>query len=164
MTTTSRLRAGPAEAVIFCGIQGSGKTTFYTQRLLATHVRISLDLLRTRHRERVLMEACLAAGQPFAVDNTNPTRAHRARYVEPARAAGFRVSCLFFDARPREAIARNEARHERERIPVAGVLGTYKRLERPSLQEGFGEIARVTIAPDGRLVVQPLEAPASRPG
>ncbi len=37
------------EAVVFCGIQGSGKTSFYRERLLATHVRISLDLLRTRH-------------------------------------------------------------------------------------------------------------------
>lgn len=39
------------QALIFCGIQASGKSTFYCQRLLNSHVRISLDLLRTRHRE-----------------------------------------------------------------------------------------------------------------
>jgi predicted kinase len=40
------------EAVIFVGIQASGKSTFYCQRFFATHMRISLDMLRTRRRER----------------------------------------------------------------------------------------------------------------
>jgi shikimate kinase len=33
------------EAVVLCGIQGSGKTTLYVARFLETHVRISRDLL-----------------------------------------------------------------------------------------------------------------------
>ncbi len=44
------------EEVIFCGIQASGKTTFYRERFFDTHVRISLDLLRTRRREQLLLE------------------------------------------------------------------------------------------------------------
>jgi predicted kinase len=44
------------EAVVFIGIQASGKTTFYQQRFFATHVRISLDLLRTRERETRAMD------------------------------------------------------------------------------------------------------------
>ena len=40
------------EAAVFCGIQGSGKTTFYRARFAATHARINLDELKTRHRER----------------------------------------------------------------------------------------------------------------
>ena len=39
------------EAVVLCGVQGSGKTTLFRDRFLATHVRVSMDLLRTRARE-----------------------------------------------------------------------------------------------------------------
>src|SRR3712207_208905 len=98
------------EAVILVGIQASGKSTFYLQRFFETHVRINMDMLKTRRRETLLLEACLLARQPFVMDNTNPLRADRARYVEAARAAGFTVSGYFFRATPREAIARNKLR------------------------------------------------------
>jgi hypothetical protein len=50
-------------------------------------VRIGLDLVRNRHRERTLIETCLALRQPFVVDGTNATRADRARYLEMAKPA-----------------------------------------------------------------------------
>ena len=77
------------------------------------------------------------------MDNTSPTVAERRRYVEPARAAGFRVVGYFFTTTPRAALARNERRRGNERIPVAGVLGTYKRQEVPRLSEGFAALYRV---------------------
>ena len=40
------------EAVILIGIQGAGKSTFYKDRFFNTHVRINLDMLKTRHREK----------------------------------------------------------------------------------------------------------------
>jgi predicted kinase len=45
------------EAVIFVGIQGTGKSTFYKERFFDTHVRINLDMLKTRHREKLLVQA-----------------------------------------------------------------------------------------------------------
>ena len=81
------------EAIVFCGIQASGKTTFYRMRFAETHVRLSMDVLKTRNRERILLDACLRARQRFVVDNTNPTRDERARYVAPALATGFAVVC-----------------------------------------------------------------------
>ena len=47
------------EAVIFVGIQASGKSRFYRERFFTTHVRINLDLLRMRRRERSLLAWCL---------------------------------------------------------------------------------------------------------
>ena len=137
-------RAG-MEAVVFCGIQASGKTTFYRERLFDTHVRISLDLLRTRRRERLLLDACLAGLQPFVVDNTNPTAAERARYVEPALAAGFHAVCYYFDTDPRAAYERNRRRPGRSAVPAAGVFGTQKRLQPPTLVEGFARVDRVEL-------------------
>ena len=51
------------EAVILIGIQASGKSSFYKERFFDTHVRINLDMLKTKHRQRVLLDACLA-GKP----------------------------------------------------------------------------------------------------
>lgn len=47
---------------------------------LDSHLRISLDVLEPA-RERVLLQACLQAKQPVAIDGTNVTRAGRARQV-----------------------------------------------------------------------------------
>jgi predicted kinase len=152
------------EAVVFCGIQASGKTTFYRERLFETHVRLSLDLLRTRHRERVLLAACLEAGQAFVVDNTNPTVVERARYIGPALAAGFRVVGYFFATDPRAAFARNQRREGRAVVPPAGLFGTQKRLQLPTLEEGFARVDRVEIVePRGFRVAPwlPAEPPTS---
>ncbi len=149
--------AWDVQAIIFCGIQGSGKTTFYGARFSATHERINLDALKTRHREREALTACLAAGRPFVVDNTNPTVAERAVYVQPALAHGFRLVAYWIEALPREAIARNALREGRERIPVPGILGAYKRLEVPSLAEGFEAVFRVRSEDGERFLVEPLE-------
>lgn len=131
------------EAVIFVGIQASGKSTFYRERFFDTHLRISLDLVRTRRRERLLMEACIEAGQRFVVDNTNPTAAERARYLGPARAAGFRTIGYFFAPDPKGSVTRNAARPRQ--VPPSGIFGTLKRLEPPSLAEGFDELHVVRV-------------------
>ena len=151
------------QAVIFCGIQASGKTTFYRERFFATHVRISLDLLRTRTREDVFVGACIQTRQPFVVDNTNVTKAAREPYIARARMAGFRVIGYFFSTDPKEAFARNRKRPGKEAIPAAGVFGTYKKLVPPAYDEGFHELYKVELG--GTAVefnVTPIEA--SPPG
>ncbi|MCL2422551.1 MAG: AAA family ATPase [Micrococcales bacterium] len=140
------------EAVIFVGIQATGKSEFYRQRFFGSHVRISLDMLRTRNRERLLLAACLESGQPFVVDNTNPSAQDRARYVSAATDAGFRVVGYYFRSSIHEAIERNRRRSGAERVPDKGVLGTYARLELPSRDEGFDELYFVAIHDDGFVV------------
>jgi predicted kinase len=73
------------QAVIFIGIQASGKSTFYHQQFALTHLRINLDMLKTRHRAQRLVETCIEVSQSFVVDNTNPTSDDRQRYIEPAK-------------------------------------------------------------------------------
>ena len=144
------------EAIVLCGVQGSGKTTLYRDRFLATHVRVSMDLLRTRHREAAFLALCLQMRQPFVVDNTNPTPADRRRYVQPAREAGFRVAGYLVEVDPDEALGRNAERSGRERIPVSGVVGTARRLLRPTVEEGFDELWHATAAPGGGWRIEPL--------
>ena len=115
-------------------------------------------MLHTRHRETVLLRACLMGLQSFVVDNTNVRAADRARYIQPALEAGFRVVGYFFQTELRAAIARNNNRCDKPAIPVKGVIGTYRRLEPPSFAEGFHELYIVKIDPEDRFFVMPLEA------
>jgi predicted kinase len=141
------------EAVIFIGIQGSGKSTFFRERFFDTHVRINLDMLRTRHREELLLAACLAAGQSFVIDNTNPLPTDRARYVERARAAGFRTVAYFFESSLRGAMARNNLRAGKQKVPAPAVAAAFKKIVRPSSDEGFDEIYNLKLTPERGFVM-----------
>jgi predicted kinase len=142
------------EAVILIGIQGAGKSTFYRERFFDTHVRISLDQLKTRHREKLLLRACLEGKQSFVVDNTNVTAADRQRYIVPAKEAGFIVTGYYLSSQLDEALARNRQRSGKRCIPDKGVAGTYKRLELPRRDEGFDRLYYVRIAEIGQFVVE----------
>lgn len=135
-----------AEAIIFVGLQGSGKTTYFRDHFAATHEHVSRDIQMTAEREAAAIEECLRFGRSFVVDDTNATRVARQHLIRQAKAAGFRVLCYFFDTPVRTAIGRNNHRKDKKPIPVPAILRTAKRLEQPSLQEGIDELR--TVAPE----------------
>lgn len=143
------------EAIILVGIPAAGKTTFYRERFFDTHVRISLDMLRTRGRERALMAACLAAQQPFAVDNTNVLAADRAAYLAAAKKAGFRTTAYYFQTDLRAAIARNGKRGNKKALPVPAVIRSFKRMQVPTKEEGFDALYNVTLNAENQFTVEP---------
>jgi predicted kinase len=147
------------EAVILIGIQASGKTSFYKERFFETHVRLNLDMLKTRHRQRLLVEACVAAKQPFVVDNTNVRREERAGYITRARDGGFYVLGFFFEPQVERALAWNQRCRGKAMVPVPGLLGTLKRLERPQLGEGFDRLYWVHVDQAGKFVVETWDPP-----
>jgi predicted kinase len=147
------------EAILLIGIQAAGKSTFYRRRFFDTHVRLSLDLFRTRYRERRMLEVCLETRMRFVVDNTNATVRERARYIVPARAAGFAIHGYFFVPDPKGCYERNKERGAA--VPAAGLFGTLKRLERPCHEEGFDMLWQVELRENGEFAVCDY-APASR--
>jgi predicted kinase len=144
------------EAIIFTGIQGSGKSTFYYQRFFHTHLRINLDMLRTRRREDILIGACLQAGQRFVVDNTNPTRESREKYITAAQTARFRLVSYYFVPDTDAAIQRNAERIGRQHVPDKAIHATMRKLEVPTFSEGFDEIFAVQIDQHGTFEVERL--------
>ena len=126
--------------VLLMGIQGSGKSTFYRKFLAEEYIRVNLDTLKTRNREKLLTESCIAEGKSYAVDNTNPTREDRQRYIPDAKAAGYRVIGYFMESKLKACIERNEQREGTAKIPSMAIAATSNRLQMPSYDEGFDEL------------------------
>lgn len=133
------------QLIIFTGVQASGKSSFYLLNLAHSHLRINLDMLKTRHRENIIFEAGLASKTKMVIDNTNPTKADRARYIQRAIDAGFEVISYYFETDLNSALERNSQRTGKANIPEVGVRATFKKLEVPSLDEGYDEMFRVKI-------------------
>jgi len=142
------------EMILLIGIQATDKSAFYRERFSDTHIRLNLDMLKIRHREKLLLEACLYAKQPFVVDNTNVTREGRKQYIEAARGHQFSVCGYYFRSVISEALPRNDLRVGKARVPVAGVLGTAKRLELPAMEEGFDTLHYVQLIREGGFIVE----------
>jgi predicted kinase len=141
-------------AIILIGIPASGKSNFCKDRLYDTHVRINLDMLKTRNREKLLLQACIAAKQPFAVDNTNASPAERERFITPAREAGFKVIGYYFSSKVQDALERNRQREGKARIHDNGIHGTVSRLKLPNKAEGFDELWYVRMDGIGGFIIE----------
>lgn len=136
------------EAVVFIGIQGSGKTSFFKERFLSTHVHISLDSLKTRNREQRRLNECLKTLQPFVIDNTNPTRDERLIYISAAKPLRFAVLGYYFQSKVADCLLRNSERSEAERVPDVAIFSTAKKLELPTWAEGFDRLFYVRLEDD----------------
>ncbi|WP_338766506.1 AAA family ATPase [Bernardetia sp. ABR2-2B] len=128
------------EAILFIGLQGSGKSTFYKKEYFNSHLRISLDLLNTRNKEAKLLDFCLEFQQRLVIDNTNPTKKERAKYIQKLKKRGFKIIGIYFDTTLQTALERNDLRKGKAKIAKVGVLSTYKKMELPTYEEGFDEI------------------------
>lgn len=137
------------ECVIFIGIQASGKSTFYKEKFFKTHMRINLDMLRTRHRENVFLEASISTSLPFVVDNTNPTMDVRKKYIELGKKHRYKIVGYYFEPNYDLSYERNEQRQGKEKIPEVAIKSTLKMLQIPYYDEGFDELYLVRSLNEG---------------
>ena len=110
-------------------------------------------MLRSRDRETLLIAACLAAEQPFVIDNTNVLAADREAYIAMAKASGFRVVGYYFRTEVRAGIARNKKRTDKKVLAVPAILRSHKILEPPAPAEGFDALNVVKLGPDNQFTV-----------
>ena len=144
------------EGIIFIGIQASGKSSFYKENFFNSHVRISLDLLNTRNKENQLLEKCLELQQSVVIDNTNPTKLDRKKYIDKLKSKKYKIIGYYFQSKIVESIKRNEDREEKNRIPEIGIRSTYSKLELPKKLEGFDELYYVEIK-DEKFKIEPWQ-------
>ena len=145
------------ELVLFVGLQGSGKSSFYRARFATTHEWVSKDRFPNNRnparRQRQLIEEALSAGRSVVVDNTNPTVQERAELIALARSLGASVVGYYFESRVADCLERNRQREGKARVPDLALYATRKRLCRPSPAEGFDRLSYVRLLGEGRFEV-----------
>src|SRR5262249_14106357 len=104
------------ELVIFVGLPGSGKSTYYFANFAASHAHVSKDLMKGARKldqaQNAMIEIALASGKSVVVDNTSPSAAIRAPLIAQGRRHGARVIAYYFDCSVKTALLRNQQREE----------------------------------------------------
>lgn len=135
------------KAILFVGIPGSGKSSFYKKMFSDTHLHISLDKMRTRSREGKFFDLCLKTRQQFVIDNTNVARSHRQRYLPKINPQEWDIECYYFSSPVKDSIKRNKARERT--VPTVAIKSMLKALEVPDISEGFDRLYYVTLTDKG---------------
>ena len=136
------------EIIIMTGIQGSGKSTFCAAKY-PDYTRINLDTLRTRKKEKDALRLAISRKENIIIDNTNPTKADRVKYIEAGKASQYKITGCFMESEPEDCIERNNSRTGKERVPVFVITNTWEKLEIPGYEEGFDELFFVKITAAG---------------
>jgi predicted kinase len=137
--------------VVLVGLPGSGKTTWAARQsfsvLSSDAVRLLIaddPAIQTIHRRvfatlRHLARQRLELRRPVTcIDATSLTRWERRPWVRLAEDADCEAEAIFFDT-PLEVCLDRNIRRERV-VPAAAVREMARRLEPPSIEEGFARV------------------------
>ena len=136
------------ELIIFIGIPATGKSSYYKKYFYDSHIRINLDMLKTRHREALLIKACFDAKQALVVDNNNLTKELRKVYIDIAKGNKCSVKGYYFKSSIKSSLQFNETR-ENGKVPEVAICSAHKKLELPKIEEGFDELYYVSHDKEG---------------
>lgn len=137
-----------ATMAIMVGIQASGKSSFCKTNL-QEYIRINLDELNTRNKERIAIMEAIQSGVDIVIDNTNPTVTDREKYISIAKKHRYEVVGYFMQSKLQECIDRNEQREGKACVPRKAIACTSNKLEIPDYSEGFDKLYFVSIFDDG---------------
>jgi len=134
-------------AIIFIGIPASGKSTFYERKFSDEYSRINLDTLKTRNKEKIWLEEFMGAGKNIVIDNCNPEKLDRQRYIPALKALDYEIHCYYFKSWVERCSERNQQREGKAQVPKVAIISHKQKLENPSFDEGFDRIFFVEIVP-----------------
>ena len=139
------------KVIIFIGLQGSGKTYYYNHYLAENYKHINLDELHTRNKEWRKIESYVESWTDFVIDNTNPQKSDRERYIPYLKESGYYIIGYFFESKIQDCIRRNEQREGKAKVPIKAIAATSNKLEMPDKNEGFDEIHYIARNGDGSM-------------
>jgi predicted kinase len=86
----------------------------------------------------MLLATCLALGRKVVIDDTNVVKKTRRKFIELAKAYGYKVRGVFFDIPLEDALQRNADRTNP--LDERAVRGKFDVFERPTIDEGFDKL------------------------
>jgi hypothetical protein len=81
------------------------------------------------------------------------TKKIREKYIFFSKNIGIPIKGYYFKTNLERSLKWNNNRSGKEKIPEIGILGMHKKLEIPSIEEGFDELFYVDII-DGKYIVK----------
>jgi predicted kinase len=137
--------------ILFVGLPGSGKSSFYRSNFADSHEHISKDLMpnvsNRDRRQQQAIEQALSSGKSVVVDNTSPRPEDRAPLIALGHRFQAQVIGYYFDCPVKECVARNHQRQDKARVPDVAIYVAAKRMKKPEYAEGFDEIYSVQLIP-----------------
>jgi len=123
--------------VVFVGMPGSGKTTYY-QKNLNDYVHINQDILKTKAKVLKKIKETMEKGKSLVVDATNPGQNKREEYYKLAEQYGYNIIVIYF---VRDGRGWNKLREK----PVPGVAygSYYKYLVEPRVENTPGDLYQI---------------------
>ncbi|XP_067144815.1 uncharacterized protein F21D5.5 [Centruroides vittatus] len=143
------------ELLILVGFPAAGKSHFAGKYLLPKgYVHINRDTLGSWKKCIHECETSVQKGLNVVIDNTNPDKESRKRYIDIALKYKKPCRCFLFHCSLEQAKHNNMFRlitsKDKSHVGVNDmVLNSYNlKYERPELSEGFNQIVRVNFKPD----------------
>ena len=140
--------------IVFVGYPASGKSSFYRKYLeLRGYDYINRDTLGSWQKCISVCNDILKAGRHVAIDNTNPDKESRKRYIDLAKKYSIPVRCFQFMTSLEHSKHNNRFRElilgEKLKTVINDVAFNYykARFEQPTLDEGFSEIVQIQFIP-----------------
>jgi bifunctional polynucleotide phosphatase/kinase len=152
------LRSSTNHLVVMVGSPASGKS-YYSQELETKgFVRINKDTMKTDKAIETAFNNGIKEGQNIVIDNTNPTKEARAKWITAAKKASYHVTIVWMNFpisvveyldNYRIAKYKNQDYH----VPIVAMRVYYKKLEEPTQQECDTLLEINTINADDMLSV-----------
>ena len=145
----------PQELVIFVGYPASGKSTFFQEHMeVKGYCHVNRDSLGSWQKCVAKCTEYLTSGKNVVVDNTNPDRDSRSRYIQVGKGLKIPVRCFHFvvseahakhNNRFRELTRKEGDKHSKISDMVFNIFKS-KYVE-PKLDEGFSDIVKIDFTP-----------------
>jgi bifunctional polynucleotide phosphatase/kinase len=125
------------ELIIFVGMPGSGKSTFYHTNL-KEHIHIEQDKIGTRPKLLKELDKSLTTGKSIVIDSTNPIQENRLEYYEKAKKHNYNIKVIYF-------LVNGTGFNKLREKPVPDIVYHiyFKKLEPPTIENTPGEIIYV---------------------
>lgn len=135
------------ELVLLVGAPASGKTTLSSVFSEKGYIIVNQDRLKTKIKCLTECRRLIEEGDSVVIDRTNPKITDREEFIRIAIESNVPVRCVYFTMDKILSMHMNLYREKKDRVKRVSDVAIhtfYKRLENPTIEEGFSSIMLYT--------------------